>query len=114
MVWGVSAAVHAEPGSALSAVAEEEFRPPAVVVASSRPADAAGGPATQNSLLPRRRPVTALAGGRRRAVVALAEPPGEAAESGAIVSWPDLNLLAQVLRGLQRMAWGRPGRSQLF
>ena len=105
MVWGVLAAVHAEPGSALSAAAEAEFRPPAVAVASSGPAGAVGGPETWwDPLLPRRRPVTALAGGTRRAVVALAEPPEEAMESGAIASWPDLNLLARVLRGLQRMA----------
>ena len=104
MVWGVSAAVHAEPESALSAEAEEEFRPPAVAVMSSRVRDAAGGPETQNPLLPRRRPVTALAGGTQGVVVALGEPPEEATEPGAIASRPDLKLLAQVLRGLQRMA----------
>lgn len=104
MVWGVSAAVHAEPESALSAEAEEEFRPPAVAVASSGARDAPGGPETQDPLLPRRRPVTALAGGTKGAVVALGEPPEEAAEPDAIASRPDLNLLAQVLRGLQRMA----------
>ena len=104
MVWGVSAAVHAEPESALSAEAGEEFRPPAVAVASLGVADAAGGPETQDPLLPRRRPVTALAGGTRGAVIVLGKPPEEAAKSGAITSRPDLNLLVQVLRGLQRMA----------
>ncbi len=105
MVWGVSAAMHAEPESALSAEAEKEFRPPATGLAASR-ARYAGGPETQNPLLPRRRPVPALAlaGGTRGAVVALGEPPGGATKSGAIASRPDLNLLAQVLRGLQRMA----------
>lgn len=104
MVWGVSAAVYAEPESTLSAEAEEEFRPPAVAVASSGVRGAAGGPETQDPLLPRRRPVPALSGGTQGAVVALGEPPEEATKSGAIASRPDLNLLAQVLRGLQRMA----------
>lgn len=104
MVWGVSAAVHAEPESTLSAEAEEEVRPPAAAMASSGAAAAADGPETQNPLLPRRRPVTAVAGGTRGIVVALGELPEEATESGAIASRPDLNLLAQVLRGLRRMA----------
>jgi hypothetical protein len=101
VVWGVSAAVHAEPESALSAEAEEEFRPPAA--ASPAAADAVGDPEARDPLLPRRRPVTVLAGGAQCAVT-LSDSSGEAREPGAIASRPDLNVLAQVLRGLQRMA----------
>ena len=100
MVWGVSAAVHAEPESALSAETEEEFRPPLAV--SSGAADTVEGPEARDPLLPRRRPVAVLAAGARRAV-ALGDSSGQAQEPGA-VGRPDLNVLAQVLRGLQRMA----------
>lgn len=106
MVWGVSAAVHAEPESALSAEAQEEFRPPAV--ASSGRDTPAGGPETQNPLLPRRRPVPALAGGTQGAVVALGEPPEGATKSGAIASRPDLNLLAQVSAACSAWPRARP------
>ena len=68
MVWGVSAAVPAEPESALLAEAEEEFRPPLAV--SSGAADAVDGPEARDPLLPRRRPVAVLAAGARRAVSA--------------------------------------------
>jgi hypothetical protein len=100
MVWGVSAAVHAEPESALSAEAGEEFRPPLAV--SSGAAHTVDGPEAWDPLLPRRRPVAVLAAGARR-VVTLGDSSGETREPGAI-DRPDLNVLARVLRGLQRMA----------
>ena len=106
MVWGVSAAVHAEPESALSAEAQEEFRPARGRVIGAR--YAAGGPETQNPLLPRRRPVPALAGGTQGAVVALGEPPEGATKSGAIASRPDLNLLAQVSAACSAWPRARP------
>ena len=109
MVWGVSAAVHAEPESALSAEAQEEFRPARGRVVGAR--YAAGGPETQNPLLPRRRPVPALAGGTQGAVVALGEPPEGATKSGAIASRPDLNLLAQVSAACSAWPRARPGQA---
>ena len=100
MVWGVSAAIHAEPESALSAEAEEEFRSPLAV--SPGAADTVDGPEAWDPLLPRRRPVAVLPAGARRAVT-LGDPSGDARGPGAI-DRPDLNVLAQVLRGLRRMA----------
>jgi hypothetical protein len=100
MGWRISAAAHAEPESALSAEAEEEFRPP--VSAASWATDPADGPEAWDPLLPRRRPVAVLPGAAPYDVT-LGAPSGAAREPGGVAR-PDLNVLAQVLRGLQRMA----------
>ncbi len=110
MVWGVSAAVHAAFGSALSAEVEE--LPGPETVTCCRAADV--GP-----LLPRRIPLVAVPddpGNSVRLTALLAEPArpygsGAPRQSGGnTVQYarmtalpPDLALLAQVLQGLRHM-----------
>ena len=105
MSWGVSAAVHAALETALPAETEAVTYPPSVIEempsASSAPVVP---PEDMDVFLPRRRPVLAAAtrpgptdpaGLTDSAEFTAARPPRQA---------PDLAVLDQVLRGLQRMA----------
>jgi hypothetical protein len=105
MSWGVSAAVHAALETALPAETEAVTYPPSVIEempsASSAPVVLSED---MDVFLPRRRPVLAAAtrpvptdpaGPTDSAELTAARPPRQA---------PDLAVLDQVLRGLQRMA----------
>jgi len=99
MAWGISAAMNAIE-STLSTGAEEEFQspetpPPGAVCAVAVPAELA----VPQPLLPRRIPVAALSDGPRAGAA-----DGLAPVPGPLGPRPDLDLLAQVLAGLQRMA----------
>jgi len=105
MAWGMSAAVNATE-SALATGAEEEFRAPGMPPPGAvRAAAGCGEREVPEPLLPRRIPVAALPNGPRHDAAddaAAASP--ESPVPRATGTRPDLNLLAQVLRGLQRMA----------
>ncbi len=98
MVWGVSAAVHAGHQSALPAEAAEFLRPE-MVTEMAAPARVLDG----DPLLPRRRPVAAWPDAPRDHA-GPAGGMGEGPGPGAVSSRPDLRALAQVLRGLRRLA----------
>ena len=102
MAWGMPAAVNATE-SALCAAAREEFWSPRTLPPGTQQAVAGpGDPAIPEPLLPRRVPVAAPPDGLRHdgAGGAGRGAPG----AGATGPRPDLALLAQVLRGLQRLA----------
>jgi hypothetical protein len=104
MSWGVSAAVHAALETALPAETEAVTYPPSVIEempsASSAPVVP---PEAMDVFLPRRRPVVPLPAVPRdddtRPVDPAPPQPAPAPHQP-----PDLAVLDQVLRGLQRMA----------
>jgi hypothetical protein len=110
VVWGVAAVAHAEDQASVQAAGAEEFPRPELVTAAPAPAD----PLDDHPLLPRRKRVAPRPDGPR-------EPPGLADSADASVpvgasaadhgtgqsmftARPDINVLAQVLQGLRRMA----------
>ncbi len=107
MSWGVSAAVHAALETALPAETEAVTYPPSVIEempsASSAPMVP---PEAMDVFLPRRRPVVpppaAPRGDDTRPVDPA--PPQPPQPAPAPHQPPDLAVLDQVLRGLQRMA----------
>jgi len=110
MSWGVSAAVHAALETALPAETEAVTYPPSVIEempsASSAPVVP---PEAMDVFLPRRRPAVPLPAAPRdddtRPVDPASYQPAQPARPvPAPHRPPDLAVLDQVLRGLQRMA----------
>lgn len=114
MVWGVAAVARAEDQASVQAAGAEEFPRPELVTDAPAPADLLD----DHPLLPRRKRVASQPDGPR-------EPPGladsadtsvpvasavqaSAADDGTgqsmFTARPDINVLAQVLQGLRRMA----------
>jgi hypothetical protein len=107
MSWGVSAAVHAALETALPAETEAVTYPPSVIEempsASSAPVVP---PEAMDVFLPRRRPVVPSPAAPRDDDARQVDPapPEPARPAPAPHRPPDLAVLDQVLRGLQRMA----------
>jgi hypothetical protein len=107
MSWGVSAAVHAALETALPAETEAVTYPPSVIEempsASSSPVVP---PEAMDVFLPRRRPVVPPPAAPRDDDTRPVDPapPQPARPAPALHQPPDLAVLDQVLRGLQRMA----------
>jgi hypothetical protein len=107
MSWGVSAAVHAALETALPAETEAVTNPPSVIEempsASSAPVVP---PEAMDVFLPRRRPVVPSPAAPRDDDTRPVDPaPPQPARPAPVPHQPpDLAVLDQVLRGLQRMA----------
>jgi hypothetical protein len=107
MSWGVSAAVHAALETALPAETEAVTYPPSVIEempsASSAPVVP---PEAMDVFLPRRRPVVPPPAAPRDDDTRPVDPaPPQPARPAPVPHQPpDLAVLDQVLRGLQRMA----------
>jgi hypothetical protein len=105
MSWGVSAAVHAALETALPAETEAVTYPPSVIEeAPSALSAPVVPPEAMDVFLPRRRPAMLPPAPRDATRPVDPVPPQPARPAPAPHQPPDLAVLDQVLRGLQRMA----------